>query len=101
MGAFTPRYSKDISSTRNLMRGPEMQALMKHIAESEGVPFAESISPHESGEYRGNFSVTTGVSGHGDRAEARIVNSTEYAPQVERKHRVLARTADHLERPGG
>ncbi|MDT0302902.1 hypothetical protein [Streptomonospora wellingtoniae] len=97
--SFRPRYSQDIRKTRKLMKSKELQALLVRVTESVGRPYAESISPHESGEYRSAFRVSGEV--EADRAQARLENTSDHAVPVEIKHRVLARTVDRLEGTGG
>jgi len=96
--SFRPRYQQNIRTTGRFMKGPRMRALVTRRAQ-EGARYAESISPRESGEYASRFRVESGV-GEG-RAEARIVNDSGHAVPVELKHRVLGRTVDHVENPGG
>jgi len=93
------RYTPDRAGLGRLMNGPEMQQMLRGIAE-KGVPYAESISPERTGEYRASFSVEVRSHGgvHGDRAEAKIVNSSPHAARVEWQdgYHVLNRTAEHL-----
>jgi hypothetical protein len=96
---MTVRYKADYKGTGELMNGPEMQAVLRQIAE-KGKAFAESISPERTGEYKASFEVTSRSHGgvHGDRAEAQIVNTSDHAARVEWQdnYHVLARTADAL-----
>lgn len=93
------KYNPSYSGLAALMNGPEMQAVMRQIAE-KGVPFARSISPVRTGEYAGSFSVQVRAHGgvHGDRAEAKIINDSEHSTEVEWRdgYHVLNRTAEAL-----
>lgn len=93
--SFRPRYSQNIRKTGAFMKGTQMQALVRARAE-EGARYAEATSPRESGEYATSFRVDSGVGE--DRAEATIVNTADYAAQVELRHRVLAQTVDRIEK---
>jgi hypothetical protein len=92
-------YKPDYAGLGKLMNGPEMQAMLRRVAE-KGVPFARSISPVDTGEYEASFTVETRSHGgiHGDRAEAKIVNSSPHAARVEWQdgYHVLNRTAQAL-----
>jgi hypothetical protein len=96
------RYQADYRGTGELMRGPEMQELMRARAEA-GAEFARSIAPEHTGEYKASIHVeATGHGGpRGDRAEARIVAGSDHAADVEWRdgYHVLARTADHVGHP--
>ncbi|HEX4018182.1 MAG TPA: HK97 gp10 family phage protein [Frankiaceae bacterium] len=100
-------YTPNIAGTGRLMRGPEMQRLMREIAE-KGMEYARGISPvgdprtdPHPGEYRDSFSVTVRANGgvHNDRAEAMIVNSSPHAVLVEALdgYHVLARMLDAMQ----
>lgn len=97
MGKIT--YKPSYTGLRALMNGPEMQAMLRQVAE-KGVPFAQSVSPARTGEYRGSFRVETRANGgvHGDRAEAKIINDSPHAARVEWQdgYHVLNRTAAAL-----
>lgn len=96
---MTVRYKPDYTGTGELMNSPEMVEVMRQVAE-KGIPFAESISPERTGEYKSSFEVTSRSHGgvHGDRAEAQVVNTSEHAAHVEWQdgYHVLARTAEAL-----
>lgn len=96
---MTVRYKADYQGTGKLMNGPEMQEMLRQVAE-KGKAFAESIAPVDTGEYKSSFEVTSRSHGgvHGDRAEAQIVNTSPHAAHVEWQdnYHVLARTADAL-----
>jgi hypothetical protein len=99
----TVRYKPDIADTGRLMKGPEMQALMREIAE-EGKALAESIAPVETGEYKSSFRVEVtahgGLGVGGDRAQANLINDSPHAAYVEwqdNKH-VLAKAADYMQK---
>lgn len=96
---MTVRYRADYRGTGELMNGPEMQAVLRQVAE-KGKAFAAGISPERTGEYKASFEVTVQSHGgvHGDRAEAQIVNTSDHAARVEWQdgYHVLARTADTL-----
>jgi hypothetical protein len=93
------RYSADIPATGRFMRSQAMQDVVRGAAE-KGEAFARSIAPERTGDYKASFSVSVRSDGglRGDRAEARIVNSSPHATYVEWRdgHHVLARTADFL-----
>lgn len=93
------RYQPDFAGTRKLMTSPEMAQVMKDRAE-RAMPYARGISPHDSGDYAAAFRVEVVRRGgpRRNRAEARLVNGLRYADDVERRHRVLGRTVDHIER---
>jgi hypothetical protein len=111
---MTVRYRANYQGTGELMNGPEMQAMLRQVAE-KGKAYAESISPvgqapydKHPGEYKESFEVTAQAHGgfHGDRAEAQIVNTSNHAAAVEwgnsayppwaHGYHVLARTASAL-----
>lgn len=111
---MTVRYRADYKGTRELMNSPEMVSVMREVAE-KGKPFAESISPvgvppddSHPGNYRDSFEVTAQAHGgvHGDRAEAQLINTSEYAAALEWRnaafppyahgYHVLKRTAEAL-----
>lgn len=102
---MTVRYTPDIAGTGRLMKGPEMQEMVRSAAE-KGKAFAESISPVETGEYKSSFRVEvtahggTGVGG--DRAQANLINDSDHATDVEwvDNYHVLARTADYIQATG-
>lgn len=92
---MTVRYTASYSGLGELMRGEEMQAVVREVAE-KGMAFAQSVSPVRTGEYLDSFEVTvTGDGGPGnDRAEAQIINTSDHAVEVEWRdgHKVLTRT---------
>jgi hypothetical protein len=93
------RYKADFAATGRFMRSASMQDVVKGAAE-KGAEFARAISPERTGDYKASFSVSVRSDGglRGDRAEARIVNSSPHAVYVEWRdgHHVLARAADFL-----
>lgn len=108
------RYTASYSGLRQVMNSPEMQAVMRQVAE-KGADYARGIAPvgdpridRHSGDYAASFEVSVQANGgfHGDRAEARITNTAEYAAAVEwgdgafppyrHGRHVLARTASAL-----
>jgi len=104
----TARYTASYPGLRELMKGPEMQAVVREVAE-KGKAFAESIAPvgdprtdPHAGEYKASFEVTVtasgGVSPPDARAEAQLVNTSGHAARVEWQdgYHVLARTLDAL-----
>lgn len=105
MPKYTVDYRKDISGTNELMTGPEMVALMAAAAE-KGKEYARSISPRRTGDYADSFRVETTAKGgpKHNRAEARLVNDSDHAADVEwRNHggeRILGRTVDFVEEHG-
>lgn len=85
------KYKPSYPGLRALMNGPEMQAMLRQVAE-KGKTYAESISPvgvppedRHPGEYKASFAVDARANGgvHGDRAEAKIVNTSVYAAALE------------------
>lgn len=85
------RYKASYAGTSALMNGPEMQEMLRGIAE-KGKTYAESIAPvgvppedRHPGEYKTSFEVQVRSHGgvHGDRAEAKIVNTAVYAAALE------------------
>ncbi|MCO6011416.1 hypothetical protein NE236_41350 [Actinoallomurus purpureus] len=106
MPKFTIDYQPDIRGTNELMNSPEMLALVTAAAE-KGKEHAISISPRRTGTYAGSFRVEANVKGgpRHDRAEARLVNDSGHAADVEFKNRggerVLGRTVDYIEEHGG
>lgn len=96
-------YKPNFASMGRLMRSPGMQAMCVAAAE-RAVPYAQSISPHETGEYSRAFRVVgLAVAGRrSDRAGAKLVNYSAHAAAVEWRlgFRVLGRTVDYIERTG-
>lgn len=96
---MTVSYKADYNGTSGLANSPEMVALMRQVAQ-KGIPFAQSISPVRTGEYKESFEVTAAAHGgvKGDRAAAQIVNTSGHAAGVEWRdgYHVLARTAEAL-----
>lgn len=98
---MTLRYTASYSGLRELMRGQEMQQVMREVAE-KGMEYAISISPEHTGEYRSSFEVTVSADGGvippGARAEAQLVNTSDHAVNVEWQdgHHILTRTLDYL-----
>lgn len=93
---MTIRYKADYAGTGDLMRSPEMVAVMEAVAE-RGAALARSMAPERTGEYRASITVTSMRRGgpHGDRAEADIVADSDHAAYVEWRdgYHVLARAA--------
>lgn len=77
-------YKRDEAGTRELMNGPEMQAVMRQVAD-EAMPRAVALAPVRTGEYKSSFSVLVHEGGgiHHDRAEALIINDSAHAVLVE------------------
>jgi uncharacterized RmlC-like cupin family protein len=96
--SYRPRYTPDQRATGRFMKSRRMQQMLRSRAE-DGARYAEAISPQRTGAYKAAFAVSTGVAG--DRAEARLENTSDHAVPVELVHRVLARAVDHLEGKGG
>lgn len=96
---MTVRYSADYEGTGELMRSPEMQAVVREVAE-KAMAYAESISPEYTGEYKASFEVTVTDRGglRNDRAEAQLVNTSDHAVNVEWQdgYHVLTRTLGAL-----
>lgn len=78
------RYKPDYAGTRQLMNGPEMQAVVRQVAE-EGMASAVAAAPARTGAYKSSFHVEVAAGGgiHHDRAEALIVNDSGHAVLVE------------------
>jgi len=96
------RCEPDIAGLGRVMRGPEMQAMLAAHAR-RGQAYAQGVSPVDSGDYVSAFHVEASARGTGrwsDRAEARLVNTSQHASLVEWANgaRVLGRTVDHIER---
>lgn len=108
------RYTASYSGGRDIMNSQAMQEAMREIAE-KGARYAQGIAPvgdprfdRHPGDYAASFEVSVQANGgeHGDRAEARITNTAEYAAAVEwgdgafpphaHGHHVLGRTAGAL-----
>jgi hypothetical protein len=95
-----------IAGTNELMNGAEMVAVLRAAAE-DGALYAAGIAPRDTGEYAESFRVesSTKAGPKHDRAEARLVNDSDHARQVEFVNnggeRVLGRTVDHIERQTG
>lgn len=96
------RYVPNRRGVGRLLTSPQMAALMEARARA-GLDYAQSIAPEQSGEYKDAFTVDSVRRGgpRGDRAEARLVNTADYADDVERRHRVLGQTVDRIENSGG
>ena len=103
---MTVRYVGSYKGIGELMNSPEMVSVMRQVAE-KAKPFAESIAPvgdprtdPHAGEYKASFEVTAQAHGgpDGDRAEARLVNTSDHAVNVEWQdgYHVLARTLDAM-----
>lgn len=96
-------YKADFAGTGELMRSAEMEAAMKSAAQ-KGRIFAESISPHRTGDYAASFSVSSTRRGgvHHDRAAAYLINNSDHALLVEvvDGYHVLARTAGYIREAG-
>lgn len=95
----TIRYKPDFAGTDRLMCGPEMEAVVKAVAQA-GRAFAESISPHHTGEYAASFHVSSTRRGgpRHDRAAAYLTNDSPHAVLVEvvDGYHVMARAADFM-----
>lgn len=94
-------YRPDTRGTGTVLRTSEMVAVVTGAAE-KAKAYAEKISPRRTGRYAAAFRIETTRRGgpHRDRAEARLVNDTEYAWAVEfvNGDRVLGRAADFISR---
>lgn len=96
----TIRYVRDIPGTNKLMRSAGIRDVLRQVAEA-ALPYAESISPERTGEYKASFEVTTqDVAGvQANRAGARLVNRSPHAARVEWEdgYHTLADVADHIQ----
>jgi hypothetical protein len=92
-------YKPSYAGTGALMNGPEMQEMLRQKA-VKGMEYAIGIAPERTGDYKEHFSVEVRDHGgvHGDRAEAKIVNDSDHATEVEWRdgYHVLSRTAGQL-----
>ena len=105
------RYTQDRSGTNRIMNSPEMLAMLMRRARA-GRAFAESIAPVYSGTFKRSFVVEgrTHAGSKADRAEARLINTSDDAVFVEYgggatgrntpAHHVLARTVSFIEGGG-
>lgn len=91
------RYKPDIAGVRKLMRGPEMQRMVKAAAE-KGRAFVEAAAPRDSGEYVRSLRVDVTVGQ--TRARAILVADNDHATAVEvvDGERLLGRAVDVIER---
>lgn len=93
------KYKPSYQGTGELMNGPEMQEVLRQIAE-KGMAYAIGIAPEKTGDYKEHFSVQVRDHGgvHGDRAEAKIVNDSAHSTEVEWRdgYHTLNRTAEQL-----
>ena len=82
-----------------LVNKPQINTSMQRIA-GQGMGFAISISPFDTGVYAGSFDVQSSTSSMTFRGKTRqavdLVNTADHALLVELKHRVLARTAGFI-----
>lgn len=92
-------YRRNAAGMRQLLNSGGMTQGMRTAAE-RGRRYAESISPRSSGRYAAGFAVSEdSATVRGERrAAARLSNSAPYSPAVEKRHRVLGRTVDEIER---
>lgn len=95
------RYDPDYAGTGQLMRGPEMVALMTEAARrGEAIARTLAAGHVRTGDYEASFRVETSSRGgpHKDRAEARLVNDSAHAVLVEwyDDQHILGRTAGYL-----
>lgn len=106
--ARTISYSPNRSGTLRVMRSTGVRQMLRRRAEA-AIPYAQSISPERTGEYKRSFKVEdgnyTGSRGE-ERPEARLVNTSDHALAVESKIRgggmhILGLTADHIEGSDG
>lgn len=96
-------YKPNFKDTGRLLRSTGMQQMCVAAA-TNGQGYAKSISPVESGEYRGRFQIVPlAVAGpHHDRAGARLMNYSDHAAAVEWRlgYHVLGRTVAYIEKTG-
>lgn len=95
------QYEADHKGIAALLVAPEMMNLVAQGA-AEGMQYAISISPKDTGDYASSFEVEAGLvvkTGGNRRAAARLVNNSDHAVNVEWTNgdRVLGRTVDHIE----
>jgi hypothetical protein len=97
------RYKPDLKGTNELMRSAGVRDHLRSVAEA-AIPYAESISPERTGDYKASFRVETTDSGgpRDNRASAYLVNDSPHAARVEWEDgfHVLARVADHIQHGG-
>lgn len=90
---MTIRYRADYAGTRALMNSPEMQEMLRSVAE-QGMASAVAAAPVYQGrprrgvtpgEYKAAFRVEVHANGgvHNDRAEALIINDSGHSVLVE------------------
>lgn len=97
------RYKPNYEGLGEVMRSEAMAAMLHRKAE-EGRQYAEAIAQgfRRTGDYASSFTVESSTRGSGryaDRAEARLINTSDHALLVEYHddHRVLGTVVDILE----
>ncbi len=101
----TVYYKPDRRSIARCAVGPELTDAVHDIVDNIAKPFAESISPHYTGAYRGRFERTTTYVAMGKpelmtRVAARLYNMDPGASSIEwgtkKKGRRKARAGNHV-----
>lgn len=97
---MSKHYEHDPRGLVKVAQSKEMGAAMVAIGKS-AVAGVQAISPVDSGDYRDSFRVVPATVRAGwkldERAAARIENTSPYASDVERRHKVLGRVASIIE----
>lgn len=94
---MTALYDPNSDLFDEIMQSDEIAGILRTVVD-DAKEYAESISPVRTGTYRNSF--TTSVEVVGDRQEAILANTADYAAVIEVKQRVLGRTVDYLESAG-
>jgi HK97 gp10 family phage protein len=96
-----PRFRPNRKGIGQMLRSPQMEAAMRARAQRIKEK-AQADAPVDSGTYAASFEVDSTREGgvHGDRAEARVINTAPHAVAVEfgtsttPAHRTLGRAAE-------
>ena len=101
---MSARYQPDREGIGQIMRSPEMELIVREIAE-EGMAHAVGISPERTGEYKAGFRLTSTRRGgpKDDRAEAQVVNGAldRVLSDVVDGHDVFRQALAHIEGVAG
>lgn len=101
------RYQPNHRDVAKLLVTGDMKDAVEGAARA-GAAYAESISPHETGEYAASFEVSVGTETGpgGERATAYLANTADHAAAVEwgtgnrAGSHILSRTGDAIENGG-